>query len=75
VEPMTPQFVAPCNSVVDHIWIIDMYLGIRVGHTDPSDRYYWHLYGMLHDMTACQPHTFHLSCDPVTILSKSETDA
>lgn len=23
---------------------------------------------MLHDMTACQPHRFHLLCDPVTTL-------
>jgi hypothetical protein len=27
-----------------------------------------YLYGMLHDMTACQPHRFHLLCDPVTAL-------
>ena len=69
MEPTTPQFVvAPCNPVVDHIWIIDMYLCINVEHTDPSDRYYLHLYGMLHDMTACQPHWFHVLCDPVTTL-------
>ena len=62
---MTSRFVASFNSVVDQIWIRDMYLVFRVRHTD---RYCWHLYGMLHDMTACQPHRFHLLCDPVTTL-------
>ena len=77
---MTPRFVAPCNvggSDVEYIYVP------RYLESDTLTHLTGHLYvSMLHDMTTCQRHRFHLLCDPCRCvvwrgqkLSKSETDA